>query len=48
MDLYSGIGFRAAFDKDHENIMDRYNETWFNTAYSGVMLLLGLRFEVAF
>jgi hypothetical protein len=42
VDYYLGIGFRYSMDKDLE-LMENYNQTWFDTGYSGSLLVAGLK-----
>ena len=42
VDYYLGIGFRYSMDKNME-LMERYNETWFDNGYSGSLLVAGLK-----
>ena len=42
VDYYLGIGFRYSMDKDLD-LMENYNQTWFDTGYSGSLLVAGLK-----
>jgi hypothetical protein len=42
VDYYLGIGFRYSMDKNME-LMESYNETWFDNGYSGSLLVAGLK-----
>ncbi len=47
MDYYMGVGFRYSMDKNLE-IMERFNDSWFDQAYSGSLLVAGLKLGFAF
>lgn len=47
VDYYLGIGFRYSMDKNME-LMERYNQTWFDYGYSGSLLVAGLKFGFNF
>jgi len=42
VDYYLGIGFRYSMDKNME-LMESYNDTWFDNGYSGSLLVAGLK-----
>ena len=42
VDYYLGIGFRYSMDKNLD-LMENYNQTWFDTGYSGSLLVAGLK-----
>lgn len=42
VDYYLGIGFRYSMDKNLE-LLETYNQTWFDTGYSGSLLVAGLK-----
>ncbi|MDP3912317.1 MAG: hypothetical protein Q8R96_01070 [Bacteroidota bacterium] len=42
VDYYLGIGFRYSMDKNME-LMETYNQTWFDNGYSGSLLVAGLK-----
>lgn len=42
LDYYLGIGFRYSMDKNLE-LLENYNQTWFDTGYSGSLLVAGLK-----
>ena len=42
VDYYFGIGFRYSMDKDLE-LIETYNQTWFDNGYSGSLLVYGLK-----
>lgn len=42
VDCYLGVGFRYSMDKNME-LMETYNQTWFDNGYSGSLLVAGLK-----
>lgn len=49
IDLYTGLGFRHSFTKKTAPDDNKtYNDTWLTPAYSGNILLLGIKIGVAF
>ena len=42
IDYYLGVGFRYSMDKNLE-LMESYNQTWFDNGYSGSLLVAGLK-----
>lgn len=42
VDYYLGVGFRYSMDKNME-LMETYNQTWFDNGYSGSLLVAGLK-----
>jgi len=42
VDYYLGIGFRYSMDKNLD-LMENYNQTWFDNGYSGSLLVAGLK-----
>lgn len=47
VDYYLGIGFRYSMDKNWE-LMETYNQTWFDYGYSGSLLVAGVKFGFNF
>lgn len=47
VDYYLGIGFRYSMDKNLE-LMETYNESWFDNGYSGSLLVAGVKFGFNF
>lgn len=47
IDYYLGVGFRYSMDKNLE-LMETYNQTWFDNGYSGSLLVAGLKFGFNF
>lgn len=42
VDYYLGVGFRYSMDKNLE-LMEMYNQSWFDNGYSGSLLVAGLK-----
>lgn len=42
VDYYLGVGFRYSIDKNLE-LMEMYNQSWFDNGYSGSLLVAGLK-----
>lgn len=42
IDYYLGVGFRYSMDKNLE-LMEMYNQSWFDNGYSGSLLVAGLK-----
>lgn len=42
IDYYLGIGFRYSMDKDL-NLIDDFNDTWFDYGYSGSLIVAGIK-----
>ena len=42
LDFYAGLGFRYSVDEDG-NMSEVFNDSWFDIAYSGIMLDGGIR-----
>lgn len=47
VDYYLGIGFRYSMDKNLE-LMETYNQSWFDYGYSGSLLVAGVKFGFNF
>ena len=47
VDYYLGVGFRYSMDKDLE-LMETFNQSWFDNGYSGSLLVAGVKFGFNF
>jgi hypothetical protein len=47
IDYYLGVGFRYSMDKNLD-LIESYNDTWFEHGYSGSLMVAGIKFGFNF